>query len=109
MSLIAKTDVTKFLKLKDVDPNGAYKKLARKCLGKLEKVWAKQNTSTNAAETIKKICGEYFVTPNKTRWNSLRDSMKRADRLLCASKDRLRSLFNKLDVPPLTENEALFI
>ena len=78
-------------------------------MAKLTAAWNKQAKSTNAGETVKQYCGKYFVMPVPTRWNSLRDSVKRVQEFLAESNDGLKGLFTALKVPHLTENEASFI
>lgn len=44
-----------------------YKKLYRLTLAKLNKLWNKQNQSTQIADKIKELCGVYLKTPVITR------------------------------------------
>lgn len=89
MNLIATSDIDAyFVDKNQVNKNNPsfhlLKKLYRKVMANLSKLWAKQNQSTIIAEHIHDIFGVYLKVPNKTRWNATFDSVNQIKNLIAS-------------------------
>lgn len=80
MNLIATSDIDAYFNdMNQINKNNplfrSLKKLYRKNMANLSKLWSKQNQSTIIAEHIHDTLEVYLKVPNKTRWNSTFDSL----------------------------------
>jgi len=80
MNLIATSDIDAyFIDKNQINKNNpsfqSLRKLYRKVMTNLSKLWSKQNQSTIIAETIHNTLEVYLKILNKTRWNSIFDAL----------------------------------
>ena len=85
------------------------KRIYRSLTAKLQAIWNKQNRSVLASEKIHATLGGLFVIPNTTRWNSFYDGMLRVHNYYQGDEASINSLFQSLDVRPITTDESVFL
>ena len=84
---------------------GNYKRIHHKFFALANKLWSKQNQSTQEADKVRNIIGGLFVTPNETRWNALLDSCQK----LYEHKDELNTVCDALGLRQFTPDELVFL
>lgn len=89
--------------------NPVCKRVYRSVMGKLQKVWNKQNMSALAADKIKESLGCLFVIPNDTRWNSRYDATQKVVSILENHSAEMSALFAHLQLRAITDEEAQFL
>lgn len=100
LHLIASTDF-KQARIK----NQFYKKLHDSALSKCQALWNLCARSPKACETYLQITGKSPTSPCATRWNSYYNSIQD----LLAVQNHLGEAMKMLKLPPLKENEILFL
>ena len=86
LNLICKCDI-----YKDLEP--ALKNLMEATDKKLTAIWAKQNRSSKASDTIIQSLGMLFIIHNETRWNSYFKAMQRVKYFITKKKTELKKTF----------------
>ena len=101
LSLIATTDIDKFLSTSPISRN-----LYRSSVAKCSAMWNKASRSTVASDSIQEITKRKFIVPSKTRWNSHYEAMLRITENTISE---LNELCTRMGVRSFVEREIVFL
>ena len=100
LSLIATTDIDKFLSTSPISRN-----LYRSSVAKCSAVWNKASRSTVVSDSIQEITKRKFIVPSKTQWNSHYEAILR----ITENTSELNELCTRMGVRSLVEREIVFL
>jgi len=88
-----------------------FKKVYRKVIAKIQKLWNKQNQSCLVAEKIHEQFGVYLKSPSQTRWNGLYDGISQINNLLKVplGSNKFHNVFDFCSIPRFGLEEIDFI
>ena len=101
LSLIATTDIDKYLSTSPVSRN-----IYRSSFAKCSAVWNKTSRSTVASDSVQEIANRKFLVPSKTRWNSHYDAILRITE---NTTTELNELCTRMGLRSFAEKEIVFL